>query len=190
MPSVHSLVNFLSSLVQEPGIYGAIGLFTVAAVDELVAFIPSSLVFTAEVLFLKVPLTVAGLSQLTVFVGLPVALGSMVGSLPLFLLAYAGGKPAIEAAHKRWKLSWADVDRFTQSFRGDWRDEMIFLFFRALPLMPTLPITVIAGTMRMKPATYMLLTVLGIMIRVVITLVLLRTGSEVFAHMLRGGNIL
>jgi membrane protein DedA with SNARE-associated domain len=175
---MHSLYGFLSKLVLEPGIMGALGLFLVSLFDELVAFIPSSLILAAELLFLKDPLSLVVISRLTIFVALPIALGTAVGSLPLYLAAYYGGKPAIEAARNRWKISWADVEKFESRFKGTSADELLFFFFRALPLMPTLPVTVVSGTLRMKPAPYTLITVLGIMVRVVITLVILRTGAS------------
>ncbi|MDB5194396.1 MAG: yngC1 [Parcubacteria group bacterium] len=183
---MHSLHEFLSRLVLEPGIFGAIGLFLVSIVDELVAFVPSSLILAAELLFLKDPLTLAAISRLTIFVGLPIALGTAIGSLPLYGIAYAGGKPAIEKIQTKWKFSWADVEKFERRFDGGtWKDELLFFFFRATPLMPTLPVTVVAGTLRMKPVVYTLLTILGIMVRVVITLIILRLGGEaVFVHAL------
>jgi membrane protein DedA with SNARE-associated domain len=176
---MHSLSVFLSKLVLEPGIVGALGLFLVSIVDELIAFIPSSLILAAELLFLKDPLTIVVISRLTIFVALPIAVGTSLGSLPLYLASYYGGKPAIEAARKKWKISWADVEKFEKRFKGMWTDELLFLFFRAMPLMPTLPVTVVAGTLRMKPVMYTLLTVLGIMVRVIITLIILRTGADV-----------
>jgi len=183
---MHSLVSFLSKLVLEPGIWGALGLFAVSAVDEFVAFVPSSLILTAEILFLKNPITLAGLSRLTLFVGLPVALGTTIGSLPLYIAAYAGGKPALDKVRDKWKMKWADVEKFQARFAGTWEDDLLFLLLRATPLVPTLPVTAAVGVVRMSPWRYALLTVLGIMIRVVITLVILRTGGEaVFSHAIR-----
>jgi membrane protein DedA with SNARE-associated domain len=176
---MHSLYGYLSRLVLEPGIVGAIGLFLVSAVDELVAFIPSSLILAAELLFLKDPLSLVVISRLTIFVALPIALGTAIGSLPLFWLAYAGGKPAIEKAREKWKMSWADVEKFEKRFMGTWKDGLIAFFFRAMPLMPTLPVTAVLGILRMNPVEYLLITVLGIMVRVVVTLILLRLGADV-----------
>lgn len=183
---MHSLVSFLSKLVLSPGIWGALGLFAVAVVDEFVAFIPSSLVLTAEILFLKDPLSLLVVSRLTIFVGLPIALGTMIGALPLYGAAYAGGKPALDAMKHKWKLSWADVEKMEKRFSGSWKDDLLFFFLRATPLVPTLPVTAAAGVVRMRPEKFMLGTVLGIVVRVVITLVILRTGGEaVLSHVVR-----
>ena len=180
---MHSLENLLSKLVLEPGIYGALGLFLISIVDELVAFVPSSLILAAELLFIRNPLSLAVLLKLSVFVALPIAIGTSLGSLPLYLAAYYGGKPAMEKARDKWKISWADVEKFEKRFNGSWTDEALFFFFRAMPLMPTLPVTVVAGLLRMKKWRYTLFTILGIAVRVVITLIILRTGaSAVISH--------
>ena len=183
---LHSFVNFLSGLVQSPGIYGALGLFAVSAVDEFVAFIPSSLILTAEILFLKDPLSLVGVSRLTIFVGLPIALGTTLGALPLYGAGYAGGKPALDALSHKWKMTWADVEKWGSRFGGTWQDELLFFFLRATPLVPTLPVTAAAGVVRMRPEKFVLITILGIMVRVVITLVILRTGGQaVLSHAIR-----
>lgn len=183
---MQELVNLLSRLVLEPGIWGALGLFAVASVDEFVAFIPSSLILTAEILFLKDPITVTGLLRLTAYVGLPIALGTVIGALPLFWVGYAGGKPALDAARDKWKMKWADIEKWGSRIGHSWEDDFLFFFLRATPLVPTLPVTAAAGVVRMKPARFVVLTVLGIMVRVVITLVILRTGGEaVLSHAIR-----
>jgi membrane protein DedA with SNARE-associated domain len=175
---MHTISLFLSKLVLEPGIMGAVGLFLVSVVDELVAFIPSSLILAAELLFLKDPLSLMAISKWTIFVALPIATGAAIGSLPLFFAAYIGGKPALLKMKDKWKFSWTDVEKFENKFRGTWKDDLLFFFFRATPLMPTLPITVVAGILKMKPPKYTLLTILGIMVRVIITLVFLRVGGQ------------
>lgn len=183
---LHSLVSFLSKLVLEPGIWGALGLLAISALDEFVAFIPSSLILTAEILFLKDPLSIAGIWKLTLFVGLPIALGTTVGALPLYIAGYAGGKPALDAMRAKWKMKWADIEKFQARLRGRWEDDILFFFLRATPLVPTLPVTAAAGVVRMKPARFVILTVLGIALRVVITLIILRTGGEaVITHAIR-----
>ncbi len=183
---MHTLVSFFSKLVLEPGVWGALGLLAISAADEFVAFVPSSLILAAELLFLKDPISLANLARLTGFVALPIAVGTTVGSLPLFWAAYAGGKPALDAVRKKWKLGWADIEKFERKLGDTWKDDFLFFFLRATPLMPTLPVTAAVGLLRMRVTKYTILTTLGIALRVVITLIILRTGGEaVISHAFR-----
>ena len=178
-----SLHEMLARLVMEPGIWGAVGLFLVSGVDELAAPIPSSLVLVGELLFLKDPITLANLGKLTAFVGAPIALGTTVGSFIIYWIAYAGGKPAYEKLKTKLRISSEKASTWSGKFQDKWYDELLFFFFRATPLMPTMPVTLVAGAMRMKPWKYAVLTFLGILVRVLITLVILRTGANaVFKH--------
>jgi len=170
--------EFLHHLVLEPGIWGAIGLLLVSGIDEIIAPIPSSLILVGELLFLKNPITLQTLMKLVFYVGLPIAFGTALGSMVMFTLAYTGGKPALDSLKKRVHLKGGQFEKFESRFKGSWYDELLFLFFRATPLMPTMPVTLVVGVARMNPYKYFLLTFCGIFIRVMITLVILRYGGE------------
>ncbi len=172
------LVSFLSKIVMEPGIFGALGLFLVSALDEFVAFIPSSLVLTTELLFLKDPLSWSAIFKLLIFVAIPIALGSVVGSLPLFWLVYKGGKPALESVKNKFKFNWADVEKIQKKLNGTFKDELLLFILRLTPLIPTLPVTATAGLIKMNPIRFIVLGFIGISIRVILTLVMLRSGGE------------
>jgi len=99
------------------------------------------------------------------FVAVPYALGTAVGSLLLYILAYLGGKPAIEKFGKYIKVSWKDVERVEKRFEGNWYDELIFLALRAAPFIPTPPLNIAAGLLRMNVFSYFILTTVGMIIR-------------------------
>ncbi|MDB5254219.1 MAG: yngC1 [Parcubacteria group bacterium] len=176
------MLEFFQRMIMEPGIWGAIGLFAVAAIDE-VAPVPASLILVGELLFLKNPLSVAVLGKLIFFVAFPIALGTMLGSLVVYTAAYAGGKPSLDQLKKKFSVSTKQIDRFESLFKNRWYDNVIFFFFRATPLVPTLPVSIIGGIVRMPPLSYGLLTLLGIIVRVMITLVILKMGGDaVLSH--------
>jgi membrane protein DedA with SNARE-associated domain len=156
---------------------GAIGLFIVSAVDE-VAPVPASLILVGELLFLKGPISLSVIGKLTFFVAFPIALGTMLGSLLVYSAAYAGGKPSLDRLKKKFRVSSGQIEKFETMFKNRWYDNLMFFFFRATPLVPTLPVTLIAGVVRMPPLTYSILTLLGIVVRVMITLVILKTGGN------------
>lgn len=178
------MTDFLHHLVLEPGIWGALGLFLVSGIDEIIAPIPASLILVGELLFLKNPITLATLTKLVFYVGVPIAIGTTVGSLVIYGAAYAGGRPALTGLKRRLRIKGGEFEKFENRFKNNWYDELLFLFFRAIPLMPTMPVTLVAGIIRMKPWKYSILTALGIFIRVMITLVILRLGGEaVLTHL-------
>ena len=175
--------EFLRQLVLEPGIWGALGLFLVSGIDEIIAPIPSSLILVGELLFLKDPINLETLRKLVFFVGLPIALGTAIGSLVIFSAAYVGGRPALENLKKRVHMKGGQFEKFEEKFRSTGYESLTFFIFRAVPLMPTMPITLYAGITRMKPIRYVFLTAAGIFVRVMITLVILRLGGEaIFSH--------
>lgn len=172
------MIDFLSHLVLEPGIWGAIGLFIVSAIDEIIAPIPSSLILLGQLLFLTNPITMDTLIEFVFYVGVPIALGTTLGSSVVYGAAYVGGRPVLEKLKKRLRMKGGEFEKFENRFKNNWYDELLFLFFRATPLMPTMPVTLVAGIIRMKPLKYSLLTASGIFIRVMITLIILRVGGE------------
>lgn len=177
------MTEFLRHLILEPGIYGAIGLFLVSGVDEIIAPIPSSLILVGELLFLKNPISVDTLTKLILYVGLPISIGTAVGSLVIYSAAYAGGRPALDGLKKRVHMKGGQFEKFEERFKSHRHESFFFFLFRAIPLMPTMPVTLYAGITRMKPVRYVFLTSAGIFIRVMITLVILRLGGEaVFSH--------
>jgi len=178
------MTEFLRQLVLEPGIWGAVGLFLVAGIDEIIAPIPSSLILVGELLFLKDPITLHTLTKLVFYVGLPIALGTAVGSLVIYSAAYVGGRPTLESLKKRVHMKGGQFEKFEERFRSHGYESLTFFIFRAIPLMPTMPVTLYAGIARMKPIRYVFLTAGGIFIRVMITVVILRLGGEaVFSHL-------
>ncbi len=126
MPDLH-FVEAVKGVVIDPSIGSVLPLFLFSFLNDLVGIFPFALALAGQLIFLKGAFTLALSAKLLVFVAVPVGLGSAFGSLPLYALAYFGGKPAINKWHRFFRFSWQDVERVSQYFKGSWYDEIIFL---------------------------------------------------------------
>ena len=174
----HSLnfVKAVQDVILEPGVSSFWPLFIASFLNDLIGVFPFALVLAGQLLFLDEPITIALAAKLLVFVAVPVGLGSALGSIPLYALTYFGGKPVIEKYHKYLRFSWQDVEKVHQKFKGVWYDDVIFLLLRCLPVLPSLPLDVAAGILRMRFWPFFVLTAVGSIIRMMITLAAFAIG--------------
>jgi membrane protein DedA with SNARE-associated domain len=108
---------------------------------------------------------VGTLVVLVTHVILPASLGVTVGSLPIYYVAYYGGKPAIDRFGRYVGVAWADVEHAQERFTQTGREELFIFICRALPIMPSVVITTFSGVVRVHLRTYLLYTFLGTLVR-------------------------
>src|SRR3989338_2537914 len=145
-----NFVQVVQDVVLRPDWSGAIIIFLLSFANELIAVLPYSVILSGQLLFLDSSLSLALVAKLFVFVAIPVGVGSVIGTLPVYAVAYFGGKPAIEKFHKYLHFSWQDVERVSVRFKGRWYDEVIFFLLRTVPVIPSFPVTIAAGIFRMR----------------------------------------
>ncbi len=158
------------NLIIEPGPSSILPLFIASFLNDLVGVFPFALVIAGQLFFLKTAITTALWTKLFLFVAVPVGLGSALGSIPLYFLAYYGGKPLIKKGQKILRLKWEDVEKAQAYFKGSWSDEVIFLSLRCTPVLPSIPLDIASGVLRMDFLSFSLLTAVGSVIRMMITL--------------------
>ncbi len=171
-------VKLVQDVVLDPQVASALPLATISFINELVAVFPYVVLLAGQLFFLHDSLTVAMLAKLLVFVAVPVGVGGALGVIPLYYLSYYGGKPAVDKFHRYLKFKWEDVERVGTYFQGRWYDEVIFLVLRAVPVLPSFPLTIAAGVLRMRFVPYIVLTVVGFIIRMMLTLLIVGVGVE------------
>ena len=118
------------------------------------------------------------------FVSIPVGVGSALGSVPFYVLAYFGGRPAITKFQKYLRFNWSDVEKVSSRFKGEWYDEILFLLLRSIPLLPSLPVNIAAGVLRMNLLPYLVLSIVGFTIRMMLTLLVVALGMEGLSNFL------
>ena len=173
-----NFVQIVQDVVLDPSSGSAMVLFVSSFLNELVAIFPYAVVLAGQLFFLKDPFSIGLMAKLLVFVAVPVGVGSALGVLPIYVLAYFGGKPAINKLQRYLRFSWHDVERVNQRFKGQWYDEILFLLLRTVPVMPSFPVSIAAGIMRMRFLPYFFLTTLGFIIRMMLTLLVVGIGMQ------------
>lgn len=169
MESLH-FVKVAQDVILDPGLRSVWPLFWVSFLNDIIGLFPFALVIAGQLLFLKGVFTLSLTARLLVFVSVPIGIGSALGSIPLYVIAYFGGKPAIEKFHKYLRFSWSDVERVKDYFKGTWYDEIIFLLLRCTPILPSFPMDIAAGIVRMHFWPFFFLTAVGSVIRMMLTL--------------------
>lgn len=155
-----SIVDLVQSL-------GYMGVFYGAVLEEIFYFVPSTLVQLSAGAILLGELQFSGdlLIKSMLWVGIPAAIGVTIGSLPYYALGYFGGKPAIERWGKWLGVSWKSVEDFDKKLTKTWWDEIIFTGLRALPMLPSVVLSVGPGVLRLSMRTYILGSFIGTFIR-------------------------
>ena len=178
MGDYFDFVKLVQDVVLDPQMASALPLALISFVNELLAVFPYVVVLAGQLFFLQDSLTVAMLAKLLVFVAVPVGLGGTLGVIPLYFLSYYGGKPIINKYHKYLRFKWEDVEKVNGYFRGRWYDEVVFLILRTIPVFPSFPVTIAAGVLRMRFMPYLVLTMVGLIVRMMLTLLIVGVGVE------------
>lgn len=171
-------VTLVQDMVLRPDFASAGVLFWFSLVNELSAILPYVVLVSGQLLFLEAASFPVIVLKFFFFIAVPAGVGGAIGSLLIYSLAYLGGKPLIEK-HKRFlRFSWDDVENINKRFKGAWYDELIFLALRSVPILPSLPINIVAGTMRMPVFNYFVYTLVGFTIRMMIMFLFMWFGAE------------
>ncbi len=183
MTSLIQTASNLHSVVADPVWQSALVLSVASAINEVIAVFPLAIVIASQVLLLEEPVTLTLVYKLIFLVALPVGVGSMIGTLPLYALSYFGGRPAINRFERVLRFSWQDVERHNERFKGEWYDELLFFFIRSIPILPSLPLTLVAGVMRLPLLKYALLTALGLTFRMILYLATFGLGFRSLSNL-------
>lgn len=184
MEQALELIQLMQDMVLYPDWQGAAALFLVSLINEIFALFPYAIVVAGQLLFLDDPLTLTLIGKLIFLVSIPIGIGSAIGSLVVYVLTYFGGKPLIVKFHKYLHFSWHDVERINTRFKGAWYDEIVFVLLRSIPVLPSLPVSIAAGILRMRFWPYFLLSTIGFTIRMILTIMIFGLGLSKLSQFL------
>lgn len=161
---LEKLIQFTQSIVSAGG---PVGVFVVALLEEIVFFIPSPIVPMAAGFFLLSPQIelAEAASQAILYIVIPVATGLTIGSLVPYYICYFGGRPAIEKWGRLIGLTWGNIEKTEQKFIRRYRDELILLGLRILPIVPSVAISSFCGFIRYPIYHFIAITAFGAAIR-------------------------
>jgi membrane protein DedA with SNARE-associated domain len=133
-----------------------------AAIEEIIAPIPSPLVMT-----LAGSLSAAAGSHWLTLVYLAV-IGSLAKTIASYIVYVVSDKAEDLVLGKFGKflgVTHKEVEKLGSQLSGGWRDELVMLALRAVPIIPTAPVSIIAGLLKIKLPTFFWTTAVGYAVR-------------------------
>ena len=151
--SIESFLRVLSSAVPLEAF-----VFFGSLIEELVSPIPSTLIMgTAG--------SVAGASDHTVVFLLWLSLvgntGKIIGSVFYYVLGDKLENVVVRRFGRYLGVTNEQIESLGKRFSGHWRDGVTLLVLRMLPFMPTTPVSLACGVIRMPMRTFFVATFLG-----------------------------
>ena len=98
--------------------------------------------------------------------------GKTVGSFFIYFLADKTEDLIIGRFGKWFKISHRDVESIGRRFTGSWKDIFILIFLRAIPIIPTAPLSLVCGIIKLNIRTFVVSAFIGSFIRIFILLYL------------------
>lgn len=189
---MQALINWLEALSQQVSVNWFV--FIGSLVEEVVAPIPSPLV-----MLLGGSITAGQGAPMTALIVLALigALSKTFGSLVIYIISDKAEDIIIDKFGKFLGVSHSDTEGLGKFFGQGKRDDIAIFLMRAVPVMPTAPVSVIAGLIKVNLKTYLISTFLGLIVRNLIYLYLgytslgaLETLSEGFDSLEKIGYLI
>ena len=175
MEQIISLIKNLAYTIPLDG-FAFIGSF----MEEIIAPIPSPLVMTTAG-------TLAQTQDHTLFylfwLALAASAGKTIASWLYYILADKTEDLVLTRCGKFIGVSHNEIESIGKHFNGTWRDDVILLIVRALPIMPTSLVSVVCGFIKLNMRTYIQATFIGYFIRSFIFLYLGYTGIATYGNL-------
>jgi membrane protein DedA with SNARE-associated domain len=83
-------------------------------------------------------------------------------------------------------VSHQDLEHFGEHFNGTQKDTLILLIIRAIPVMPSTPISLLCGILKIRMHTFVLATLIGFYIRNLTFMLIGYTGLHAMESLMQG----
>jgi uncharacterized membrane protein YdjX (TVP38/TMEM64 family) len=177
---IDQLIAYLEQLAQNVPltIFALLG----SVIDEIIAIVPSPFV----------PITAGTLAfeqnRALGFLFVIALTGTLGKTLATLLTYWVADKLEDFLTHSKiGKVLGVDkeeIEKYGRYLDGTGKDEIIMIVLRALPFVPTLPVSVIAGLIKLDIWTYIFTTFIGTYIRFMFYLVLAYEGVKKYSGLL------
>lgn len=133
-----------------------------AFLEEVVAPIPSPLVMT-----LAGSLAGSAGSAMTYlgFIALVGAIGKTLGSYIVYVIADKAEDLVMGKFGKFMGVSSKEVEIIGKHLNKGWKDDVVLFLLRAIPIIPTAPVSLVCGLIKLNLRTYLTSTFLGTLVR-------------------------
>jgi membrane protein DedA with SNARE-associated domain len=159
---------FIQLLHQMAGLFPLpLFVFVGAFVEELIAPIPSPIVMTLAGSLAqsqgRAPVYLLWLAVIG-------AVGKTLGSYLLYIIVDKGGDWFLDKFGRFVGVSAEEIEQIGRHLNKGWKDDVVLIILRALPIMPTAPVSIVCGLINLDLVTYLRSTLIGTFIRNIIYL--------------------
>jgi membrane protein DedA with SNARE-associated domain len=154
-----------------------------AFVEEVIAPIPSPLVMATAG---SIAFSQGKGTALLLWLSLVGAAGKVAGAWLVYWVAAELEEVFVNRFGRFFGVSHRDVENLAGHFKGGLRDGIILTVLRAAPIMPSAPVSVICGLIRMRRRAYLTATFLGTVVRNLVYLYIGYAGLAVSEKLIAG----
>jgi membrane protein DedA with SNARE-associated domain len=136
--------------------------FLGALIEEIIAPIPSPIIMT-----LAGSLASAANQNwiYLLLLALTGSVGKTIGAYVIYYIADKAEDVVIQKFGKFIGINEQDVEKISQKLNSGTRDDIVLFFLRAIPIIPTAPVSVVCGLIKTNLKTYLYTTFLGTIVR-------------------------
>lgn len=154
--------------------------------EEVVAPIPSpSIMVIAGSFGVVQGYTVGGLALLVLLA----SIGKTLGGLTMYMIAAKIKDAALPYAEKHLGVTAEDIDRFGARFTGSAYDYAVYIFFRSVPIIPSILLSFGSGVIRLPLKLFIIGTFFGTIIRDTFYIIVGVKGTEILHYYLERSSI-
>jgi membrane protein DedA with SNARE-associated domain len=158
-------------------------IFAGAMIEEILAPIPSPVIMT---LGGSIALAQNFPWVMLLWLALLGAIGKTLGSWLVYFVSDKAEDIVVGKFGKFLGVTHKEIESIGKYFYGDWRDDFIIFIARALPIMPTAPVSIACGVIKVNLRSYLVGTFAGTYVRNVMYLWLGFAGLASFESIMAG----
>jgi len=147
--------------------YGPLGIFFGSILEEIIAPIPSTAVVMGSSFFImgNPQISFQAFEKLFLYIAIPAASGTTIGSLFIYGIIYEVGKPFVDRWGKYLGLSLEEIEKTEEKYSENNLIELSLFAARALPIIPSVVIGAFCGFIKLDIKKYIFITFSGTLVR-------------------------
>jgi len=134
--------------------------FLGAFIEEIIAPIPSPFVMALMGSLAAVKDVTLMYAILLILIG---ALGKTIGGLIIYVVADKGEEVLVKEFGKFLGISSRDIENIGKRLNKGWKDDVVLFLLYAMPMIPSAPVSIVCGLVKINMRTYLTSAFLGAM---------------------------
>ncbi len=180
-----SVFNEAAVVIQSFAVHVPIELYTFVAsfIEEVIAPIPSPFVMTSAGSIAEAQGKAVFFLLILAIIG---SVGKTLGAWLLYYIADKGEDVLIKKYGRFFGVSHRELESIGKHFKGHWKDTFVLLGLRALPIVPSAPISIVCGAIKVSLRSYLFATFFGTIARNMIFLYFGFAGLSSYESVVNG----